>query len=158
MHDIYSMPGQRRRGRASTTPRSSSSTARKTASQRHLPARATAHPHRHASAPSGLWRALTPEDFKTLLLLLTFVTPNGWCRPTLPELADAMQVSHAKARARLERLTGMQWQGQPLAELLARPDGLDAYLPGRRLVAHEDAPARSRRNSPRRSARRAGRR
>jgi len=26
---------------------------------------------------SGLWRALTPEDFKTLALLLTFVTPNG---------------------------------------------------------------------------------
>ena len=89
---------------------------------------------------SGLWRALTPEDFKTLLLLLTFVTPNGWCRPTLPELADAMQVSHTKARGRLERLTGTTWQGQPLAEVLARPDGLDAYLPGRRLILHKDAP------------------
>ena len=89
---------------------------------------------------SGLWRALTPEDFKTLILLLTFVTPNGWCRPTLPELADAMQVSHGKARGRLERLTKATWQGRPLAEMLARPDGLDAYLPGRRLIAHEDAP------------------
>ncbi len=47
---------------------------------------------------SGLWRSLTTEDFKTLLLLLTCVTPNGWCRPTLPELADAMQVSRARAR------------------------------------------------------------
>ena len=89
---------------------------------------------------SGLWRSLTPEDFKTLLLLLTFVTPNGWCRPTLPELADAMGVSQPKARGRLERLTGATWQGQPLAELLIRPDGLDAYLPGRRLLLHEDAP------------------
>ncbi len=89
---------------------------------------------------SGLWRALTPEDFKTLLLLLTFVTPNGWCRPTLPELADAMGVSYPKAKSRLERLTRATWQGQPLAETLSRPDGLDAYLPGRRLVAHEDAP------------------
>lgn len=88
---------------------------------------------------SGLWRALTPEDFKTLALLLTFVTPNGWCRPTLPELADAMGVSRAKAKGRLERLVQARWQGHPLAELLARPDGLDAYLPGRRLVAHEDA-------------------
>jgi len=90
---------------------------------------------------SGLWRALTPEDFKTLVLLLTFVTPNGWCRPTLPELADAMEVSHGKAKGRLERLLRTSWQGQPLADLLARPDGLDAYLPGRRLVAHEDAQA-----------------
>ncbi len=89
---------------------------------------------------SGLWRALAPEDFKTLTLLLTFVTPNGWCRPTLLELADAMGVSQAKATSRLERLTRTHWRGQPLAELLARPDGLDAYLPGRRLVAHEDAP------------------
>jgi hypothetical protein len=91
---------------------------------------------------SGLWRALTPEDFKTLVLLLTFVTPNGWCRPTLPELADAMGVSHGKARGRMQRLTAMEWDGMPLADTLARPDGLDAFLPGRRLVAHEDAPQR----------------
>lgn len=89
---------------------------------------------------SGLWRALAPEDFKTLLLMLSFVTPNGWCRPTLPEIADAMGVSHPKAKARLERLIQTHWQGQPLAGLLPRPDGLDAYLPGRRLVVHEDAP------------------
>jgi hypothetical protein len=89
---------------------------------------------------SGLWNALTPEDFQTLLLLLTFLTPNGWCRPTLPELAQAMQVSHAKARGRLHRLTQVRWQGQPLAAMLSRPDGLDAYLPGRHLLAHENAP------------------
>ena len=89
---------------------------------------------------SGLWRALTPEDFKTLLLLLTFVTPNGWCRPTLPELADAMAVSHGKAKGRLERLLQTSWRDQPLATILPRPDGLDAYLPGRPLVAHENAP------------------
>ncbi len=88
---------------------------------------------------SGLWRTLTPEDAKTLVLILTFLTPNGWCRPTLPELADAMGTSQPKAKGRLDRLTQARWQGQPLAELLARPDGLDAYLPGRRLVAHEDA-------------------
>jgi len=89
---------------------------------------------------SGLWNALTSEDFQTLLLLLTFLTPNGWCRPTLPELAQAMQVSHAKARGRLHRLTQLKWQGQPLAAVLSRPDGLDAYLPGRHLLAHENAP------------------
>ena len=88
----------------------------------------------------GLWNALTPEDFQTLLLLLTFLSPNGWCRPTLPELAQAMQTSHAKARGRLHRLTQGKWQGQPLASVLSRPDGLDAFLPGRHLLAHENAP------------------
>ena len=88
---------------------------------------------------SGLWHSLTPEDFKTLVLILTFITPNGWCRPTLPELADTMGVSHGKAKARLDRLIRLQWQGQPLVEPLERPDGLDAYLPGRSLVTHEDA-------------------
>ena len=87
---------------------------------------------------SGLWRSLTPEDFANLALVLSFVTPNGWCRPTLPELADAMGVPQAKARSRLDRLLRATWQEQPLVELLARPDGLDAYLPSRRLVAHED--------------------
>jgi hypothetical protein len=90
---------------------------------------------------SGLWRDLSPEDFKTLALILTFLTPNGWCRPTLPELARAMGVSDAKAGARLDRLLAARWRGEPLARLLPRPDGLDAYLPGRPLIAHEDAPA-----------------
>ena len=85
---------------------------------------------------SGLWRALTPEDAKTLVFLLSFITPNGWCRPTLPELADAMGTSQPKGKGRLDRLAQARWEGQPLAELLARPDGLDAYLPGRGLVAH----------------------
>ncbi len=87
---------------------------------------------------SGLWRSLTPEDFANLTLILSFVTPNGWCRPTLPELADAMGVPSAKAKSRLDRLLRGTWQEQPLVELLARPDGLDAYLPGRQLVAHEN--------------------
>ena len=102
---------------------------------------------------SGLWRALAPEDLKTLTLLLTFVTPNGWCRPTLLELADAMDVSQAKATSRLERLTRTHWRGQPLAALLARPDGLDAYIPGRPLVTHEEvSPPEPARPAPLRTA------
>lgn len=56
-------------------------------------------PHRR------LRHALTPEDMKNLLLL-TFLTPNGWYRPTLPEISAAMQVSQRKARARMLRLAG----------------------------------------------------
>lgn len=88
----------------------------------------------------GLWAALPPEDFRNLLLMLTFLTPNGWCRPTLLELAEAMRVSQAKARNRMQRLTGTQWRGQPLVAEMPRPDGLAAFVPGRALVAHEDVP------------------
>ena len=50
-----------------------------------------------------------------------------------------MGASHGKAKSRMDRLLTAQWRGQPLAGLLPRPDGLDAYLPGRQLVAHEEA-------------------
>jgi len=89
---------------------------------------------------SGLWAILPPEDLHTLALVLTFVAPNGWCRPTLLELAEAMRVSQAKARARIERLAGREWEGQPLLTRLPRPDGLDAYAPGRQVVGREEAP------------------
>ncbi len=89
---------------------------------------------------SGLWAMLPPEDLHTLVLTLTFVAPNGWCRPTLLELAEAMRVSQAKARARMERLAGREWEGQPLLTRLPRPDGLDAYAPGRQVVGREEAP------------------
>jgi hypothetical protein len=45
---------------------------------------------------SGLWAQLPPEEFKDLLLILTFLTPNGWFRPTLPELADAIGPAAAR--------------------------------------------------------------
>lgn len=88
----------------------------------------------------GLWAALPPEDFRNLILMLTFLTPNGWCRPTLLELAKAMRVSQGKATARMLRLTGIEWRGQPLVAELPRLDGLTAFVPGRALVAHEDVP------------------
>ena len=101
----------------------------------------------------GLWHALPPEDTKNLLLLLTFLTPNGWCRPTLPELAAAMQASPVKARARMMRLAGTDWHGQPLVTVLTRPDGLDAFLPGRHLLAHEEqVPPEAARPAPARAA------
>jgi len=88
---------------------------------------------------SGLWTQLPPEELSTLILVLTFLAPNGWCRPTLLELAEAMRVSQPKARTRVERLASREWQGHPLLTHLPRPDGLDAYAPGRSLVARKEA-------------------
>ena len=83
---------------------------------------------------SGLWTGLPPEELRDLVLLLTFLTPNGRIQPTLPELAGAMQASHAQARGRMLRLSRRQWQGQPLVRELNRQNGLDAYLPGSQIV------------------------
>ena len=83
---------------------------------------------------SGLWAAVSPDEMRDLTLLLTFLTPNGRVQPTLPELAGGMKVSHAQARARMQRLSRHQWQGQSLVVELTRQSGLDAYLIGRHLL------------------------
>ncbi len=89
---------------------------------------------------SGLWAALPAEELRDLVLMLTFLTPNGRIHPTLPELAEAMHASHVKARARMLRLTRRPWQGQPLVRELTRPSGLDAYLPATSLMQARQGP------------------
>lgn len=89
---------------------------------------------------SGLWAALPIEELSDLVLMLTFLTPNGRIHPTLPELAEAMHVSQAKARARMLCLTRRPWQGQPLVRELTRPNGLDAYLPATSLLQARQGP------------------
>lgn len=86
---------------------------------------------------SGLWAALPPEDFRNLILLLTFLSANGNCQAAIVQLAEAMGVSQAKARNRMRRLTQTQWRGRPLASMLSSPNGLDAFAPGRQLFADE---------------------
>ena len=89
---------------------------------------------------SGLLLALPPEDVKSLLLLLTFITANGWCRPALPELAEAMRVGEGKARARLRRLAEFPWQGRPLVTEVGSETGLVSYAPSPAVVGQRQAP------------------
>ena len=94
---------------------------------------------RPALRTSGLLAALPPEDAKSLLLLLTFVTANGWCRPALPELAAAMRVSEGKARARMRRLAEFPWRGRPLVTEVGGAAGLTSYAPSPAVVGTEQA-------------------
>lgn len=87
---------------------------------------------------SGLWEAVPPEELRDLVLVITFLTPNGRIQPTLPELAGVMQASHAQARGRMLRLSRREWKGQPLVRELNRQNGLDAYLPGKQLVGSQE--------------------
>ena len=94
---------------------------------------------RPALRTSGLLAALPPEDAKSLLLLLTFVTANGWCRPALPELAAAMRMGEGKARARMRRLAEFPWRGRPLVTEVGGAAGLPSYAPSPAVVGMEQA-------------------
>lgn len=90
----------------------------------------------------GLWHALPGEEIKTLLLVLTFLTPDGACRPALAELAPAMRLPEGKARARLERLAACRWQGAPVIRELRRESGLHAFTPAPDVLCAVEAPPR----------------
>lgn len=75
---------------------------------------------------SGLLQVLPPEELKSFLTLLSFLTPNGECSPALGQVAGAMHVSHGKARARMQRLAAVRFAGEPLVTLFTRGDGQEA--------------------------------
>ncbi len=83
---------------------------------------------------SGLLSVLPSEDLKNLLTVLTFVTPNGNCSPTIAELAQAMGVSAVKVRLRLNRLIAFQWRNEPLIYYLERESGMNGFTPSHSLV------------------------
>jgi hypothetical protein len=91
---------------------------------------------------SGLLRALPPEDVKSLLFLLTFVSSNGDCRAYLHQLTRAMRLSQTKARNRLNHLAKFRWQGQPLVHETVHQSGLISYSLSPRFIeySHEEAP------------------
>ena len=90
---------------------------------------------------SGLLRDLPGEEIRTLLLMLTFVTANGECLPTLTQLAEAMRLSSGKMQSRLERLQSFSWKERTLVHKVERETGMHAYAPSNALVRAEHAPS-----------------
>lgn len=86
---------------------------------------------------SGLLRDLSPDDLKSLVFLLTFVSPEGHCQPFLSQLSEAMHVSSAKAKARLRRLCDVRWKGEPLVIYSKSASGLSAYSLNPRIVTYQ---------------------
>lgn len=89
---------------------------------------------------SGLLAALPDAEAKSLLLLLTFLTPNGDVRASLPELAEGLRVSEDKARRRMGRLADLRWRGRPLALSRATDTGLELFTLSPALVEERQAP------------------
>ena len=83
---------------------------------------------------SGLLREISGEELKTLLLVLTFVTPNGHHLPTIHQLAEGLNVSSGKMNARLQRLLDVSWNGKNLLHRIERENGLHAFTPSPHVV------------------------
>lgn len=87
---------------------------------------------------SGFLYSLPPDEVKNLLFLLTFISPNGDCQPTLGQLADAMHVSQAKVRSRMQRLEKFLWRDKPVVHFLSRESGLDGYALATHMVSVQE--------------------
>jgi hypothetical protein len=89
---------------------------------------------------SGFLNAVPAEELKHLLFLLSFLTANGDCLATVPQLAAAMKLSTIKAKARMQRLAEWQWQGQPVVCSTVLGNGLEAYALAPGAIPIEEEP------------------
>jgi len=78
---------------------------------------------------SGFLSAIEPEELHSLLVLLSFLSPDGRLMAFTLSLAQALGTSPAKARARFERLCEGRWLGQPIVFATQLGDGLDGFAP-----------------------------
>ena len=93
---------------------------------------------RPALRTSGLLLALPPDDVKSLLLMLTFVTANGWCRPAVQNLPTPC------ASARRRRGRGCSaWRtsvaGPAARDRDQRESGMDGFALSPAVVGTEQA-------------------
>ena len=78
---------------------------------------------------SGFLSAIGPEELHSLLVLLSFLAPDGRLMAFTLSLAQTLGLPPAKARARFERLCEMRWLGQPIVFATQLGDGLDGFAP-----------------------------
>jgi hypothetical protein len=92
----------------------------------------------HGLRLSGLLAALPAEELKSLLYLLSFVTPNGDVMPSAMQLAEAFHLSVGKTNRRMERLMQLNWANEPLVHYRRFESGLDAFVPHAGLFTIEE--------------------
>lgn len=90
----------------------------------------------------GLLARLSDEQARTLLALLTFLSPNGVVQANVWQVAAALDVREGKAAERLERLVSLSFQERPVAFCIEREGGgTTAYTLSPLLIAQEQAEA-----------------
>ena len=88
---------------------------------------------------SGLLTALPEREVKSLLLLLTFLTPNGRINPTTSQIAEAFHLPEFVVRSRLGKLTAFRWQGERIVRHTQGESGRDEYRVSRSVLAEREA-------------------
>ena len=78
---------------------------------------------------SGLLAFLSPEEFQTLIALLTFVDESGRCKLSSRTLAQALNLSESQAQKRLRKLCKIRWHNRPLV-VRENDRGAGQFLPG----------------------------
>jgi len=63
---------------------------------------------------SGLLAFLSPEDFQTLIAVLTFADASGNCSLSARIIGQSLNLSENQARKRLNKLCDIRWRGRPL--------------------------------------------
>jgi hypothetical protein len=81
---------------------------------------------------SGFLLSIEPDEFRSLLLLLSFIAPDGRLFASTLQLAKALRLSRAKAHACFEKLTKARWLGQQMVCATFVGNGLDGFtlVPG----------------------------
>src|SRR2546423_357922 len=85
---------------------------------------------------SGLLAALSDRDARTLLAVVTFLTPDGRFTGTAPAIAAALGVAEKNVRERLGSLTALSFQGAPVLVEIPREQALSAFVPGPHVLRH----------------------
>lgn len=86
--------------------------------------------------PSGFLATLTDGEARTLLAVLTCLTPDGRMQATLPDLATALGISERAVKPSLSLLAARQWEGQPVLYEILREEALPYYTPSPAIVKH----------------------
>ena len=76
---------------------------------------------------SGFLMTMPPEDLKSLLIMLTFLSPNGHCTVKVQQLAVAFHLSPNKTRIRMNRLIDFRWLDQPIVLYHRAESGVETY-------------------------------
>jgi hypothetical protein len=89
---------------------------------------------------SGFLSALSDEQAKLLLWLLTSLTPNGRLFAPVSLLAKEMGISEETVRRKMAALTGASWDGEPIARHLTDDGMVERYVVSNRLLGQENLP------------------
>jgi hypothetical protein len=86
---------------------------------------------------SGLLHNISPEELKSLMYLLTFLSPEGNCSVSLPILTSAMRTSSQHVKDCMHRLAKFRFQDTGVITEIKHESGLFSYSLHPSLVAYE---------------------